>query len=79
MSNFKDFAGPQDIRQPTNKTLLEEMIIKLDGMLIDVKCIKNDIKDINQSLAIKQINEDKLQKGQNLDDSSHFGAWWSPF
>tara|TARA_R100000664_G_C2757202_1_gene145345 strand:- start:3521 stop:3724 length:204 start_codon:yes stop_codon:yes gene_type:complete len=64
-----------DIRQPTNKTLIEEVIIKLDGLLVDVKCIKNDIKDINESLAIQKINEDKLQKGQNLDDS----GWWIPF
>jgi len=66
-----------DIRQPTNKTLIEEMIIKLDGLLIDVKCIKSDIKDINESLAIQKINEDKLQKGQNLDDSLQ--GWWIPF
>ena len=79
MSNFKDFAGPQDIRQPTNKTLLEETLLQIASMQRDINSIKTFIHDIKESIAIKQINEDKLQQGQNLDDSSHFGAWWSPF
>ena len=69
----------EDLRQPTNKTLIEEVLLEIRQVQEDVSKIKNDIKEIHRYMAIQYMNEEKLQQGENLDPIGYEKVWWSFF
>jgi len=70
----------EDIRQPTNKTLIEEVLLEIRKLEKDLSHIKNDLKEIHRYIAIQHINDEKLQQGENLEPIGFTGgSWWSPF
>tara|TARA_R100001129_G_scaffold75289_1_gene51448 strand:- start:1743 stop:1961 length:219 start_codon:yes stop_codon:yes gene_type:complete len=70
----------EDIRQPTNKTLIEEVLLEIRQVHEDISKINNDLKEIHRYIAIQHINDEKLQQGKNLEPTGFTGgSWWSPF
>ena len=69
----------EDLRQPTNKTLIEEVLLEIRIVQEDLSKIKNDIKEIHRYMAIQYMNEEKLQQGENLEPVGYEQVWWSPF
>tara|TARA_Y100000310_G_scaffold65753_1_gene61205 strand:+ start:295 stop:510 length:216 start_codon:yes stop_codon:yes gene_type:complete len=69
----------EDLRQPTNKTLIEEVLLEIRQVQEDVSKIKNDIKEIHRYMAIQYMNEEKLQQGENLEPVGYEQVWWSFF
>lgn len=70
----------EDLRQPTNKTLIEEVLLEIRIVQEDICKIKNDLKEIHRYIAIQHINDEKLQQGENLEPVGFTGgSWWSPF
>ena len=73
----------EDLRQPTNKTLIEEVLLEIRQVHEDISKINNDLKEIHRYIAIQHINDEKLQQGKNLEPPPPRGftggSWWSPF
>ena len=69
----------EDLRQPTNKTLMEEVLLEIRQVQEDISKIKNDLKEIHRYMAIQFVNEEKLQQGGNLDPVGYEKVWWSFF
>ena len=69
----------EDLRQPTNKTLMEEVLLEIRSVQEDLSKIKNDIKEIHRYMAIQYMNEEKLQQGENLEPVGYEQVWWSFF
>jgi len=69
----------EDLRQPTNKTLIEEVLLEIRSVQEDLSKIKNDIKEIHRYMAIQYMNEEKLQQGENLEPVGYEQVWWSFF
>ena len=69
----------EDLRQPTNKTLIEEVLLEIRQVQEDLSKIKNDIKEIHRYMAIQYMNEEKLQQGENLEPVGYEQVWWSFF
>ena len=69
----------EDLRQPTNKTLIEEVLLEIRQVQEDLSKIKNDIKEIHRYMAIQYMNEEKLQQGENLEPVGYEQVWWAFF
>jgi len=69
----------EDLRQPTNKTLMEEVLLEIRQVQEDISKIKNDLKEIHRYMAIQYMNEEKLQQGENLEPVGYEQVWWSFF
>jgi hypothetical protein len=68
----------EDLRQPTNKTLIEEVLLEIRQVHEDISKINNDLKEIHRYIAIQHINDEKLQQGKNLEPTG-FSSWsWIP-
>ena len=69
----------EDLRQPSNKTLIEEVLLEIRKLEKDLSHIKNDLKEIHRYMAIQYMNEEKLQQGENLEPVGYEQVWWSFF
>ena len=66
----------RDLRQPTNKLLLEETLLILNTIKRDVDACKSDLKIISQHISTKKREDELLKKGININPNKSDGSWW---